>query len=172
MGFHQRYMIKFWISSPGVVQVRVPPFVDGSSPSSHDKFLDELVVVSHCPVAGFSSPSSQVGSPTTTDASRVGSGAGVSSGVGLGVSSGVGLGVSSGVGLGVSSGVGLGVSSGVGLGVSSGVIVVSSGDGVARVVVLSGVVAIVGLGVGDIEDAAVLSDDSKGGGNKGGLSED
>ena len=77
------------VSSPGVVQVRVPPFVDGSSPSSQDKFLDELVVVSHCPVAGFSSPSSQVGSPTTTDASRVGSGAGVSSGVGLGVSSGV-----------------------------------------------------------------------------------
>ena len=157
------------VSSPGVVQVRVPPFVDGSSPSSQDKFLDELVVVSHCPVSGFSSPSSQVGSPTTTNASAVGSGAGVSSGVGLGVSSGVGLGVSSGVGLGVSSGVGLGVSSGVGLGVSSGVglgvssgvglgvssgvglgvssgvKVVSSGGGIAKEVVLSGVVAIVGL---------------------------
>ena len=37
---------------------------------------------------------------------------------------------------------------------------------------LSGVVAIVGLGVGDIEDAALLSDDSKDGGNEGGLSED
>ena len=113
---------------------------------------------------GLAPPSSQVGSPTTTDASRVGSGAGVSSGVGLGVSSGVGLGVS--------SGVGLGVSSGVGLGVSSGVKVVSSGGGIAKVVVLSGVVAIVGFGFGDIEDAGVLSDDSKAGGNKGGLSED
>ena len=39
-----------------------------------------------------------------------------------------------------------------GLGVSSGVKVVSSGGGIAKVVVLSGVVAIVGFGFGDIED--------------------
>jgi hypothetical protein len=45
------------VSSPGVVHVRVLPLTDGSSPESHVRSLEEVLVVSHCPVAGFSSPS-------------------------------------------------------------------------------------------------------------------
>ena len=42
---------------PGVVQVRVVPSEEATSPSSQDRFLDDVVVVSHSPVAGFNSPS-------------------------------------------------------------------------------------------------------------------
>jgi hypothetical protein len=80
-GLHDRVLE---VSSPGVVQVRLLPSPEETSPSSQERFLDDVVEISHWPVLGFSSPSSQVGSPTTTNPGGVGPGAGDGPGDGAG----------------------------------------------------------------------------------------